>query len=131
MSIHRIVALGCLLLAGCSNPSTSDMEGTVTLDGSPVTMGSVTANPFRGSPVTGEIRPDGKYVLRDVPVGEIVITVAGPPPIQPDAQAMKFGKAPPPQKLADIPAKYQALATSDLKFTLKPGHNPIDLPLKK
>lgn len=120
-----------LVLAGCGGPSTADMEGSVALDGTPLTAGSVTAVPLRGSPQTTVIRPDGKYVLRGLPPGEVIVTVAGPPPRQPDAMARKLDKPPPMPKLAHIPARYLALATSDLKFALKPGHNPIELELRK
>ncbi len=131
MPALRSFALGYLVLAGCGGPSTADMEGTVALGDTPLTAGSVTAVPLQGNPQTAVIRPDGTFVLRGLPPGEVIVTVAGPLPEQPDALARKLDKPPTIPKPAHIPMRYLALATSDLKFSLKPGHNPIELVLRK
>jgi hypothetical protein len=70
LSLRSICVLLCLCaLPGCKqNPETAPVVGMVTLDGRPLTGGSVTFTPISGGQSTGrsaygEIRSDGTFTL--------------------------------------------------------------------
>ena len=119
------LSLSALLLCfgGCSGGSSLDygsVEGTVTLDGAPLTQASVTFYPKSGErSSTGETDENGKYSLRHTRairgavVGEHTVTIS----VAEDDK----------QKL---PLKYGSRKQSDETRTVEGGSNTIDLPLK-
>jgi hypothetical protein len=126
-----LVAIGC----GSDGPKIGAVEGTVTVDGVPANTGSVVFTDAKGQTISGQIQADGKYRAVGVPVGDMKVTVTGPPtgvPAPPPI-AMKDGPgsapAGPPVK---IPPKYGVAATSGLTFPVKSGTNsyPIQLTSK-
>jgi hypothetical protein len=116
--------LSLLLLAGCGAHE-SAVTGKVTIDDAPLTSGTVAFYPQGGGAAAyGSIQSDGTYTLETgaaggLAAGVYVVTVVATTPPQPGYQ---FGKL-------LTPLRYNKVDTSDLKFTVKPGSNKIDLPL--
>jgi hypothetical protein len=123
------------LVAGCGGGGS--VSGTVTLDGQPLTSGTVTFHPSGSGPVAiGSIGSDGRYVLaigndRTIPPGEYVVTVEATEAVTSEPTPTKGPPAPPKPPRRITPAKYADVSTSDLRFTVEAGGNTINLPLKK
>jgi hypothetical protein len=75
-----------------STPSGPIISGKVTLKGAPVTGGSMTFLPQKGSPTLITIMPDGTYKASGVPTGEILVGI--------ETESIR-GKAPKDGKLTD------------------------------
>lgn len=132
------------LCAGCSGEKTVTVTGTVTLDGQPVTGGTVSFLPkSSGVPITAFISTEGTYRAESVPAGEVVVTLRPPPPEgdSPGQVIKKRGELkgeapepPPPPPGADIPSRYADPETSGLSTnikTAKQGETVYDIPLTK
>ena len=131
--IHHpaFIILTAALLSGCGGKHESSVSGTVTLNGVPLTTGTVTFHPANGGPVAyGLIKPDGTYTLvtgsqHGLPSGEYVVTVvATAPPEPPSKEHME-----PVGKLL-TPVSYGSVKTSPLRVTVNPSSNRIPLELK-
>ncbi len=119
-------------LTGCG--PTSTVTGNVTLDGQPLqldsdTQGTVTFVPEQGAQVSGSIQPDGSFEIKTgrkagCEPGEYKAIVSVNQLI-PDPTGFN---APTPKSL--IPRDYANLETSPLKFTVTPGNNQFEIPLK-
>src|SRR5436190_23943856 len=90
-----LLAAGLLLaaLAGCSGGvKTAVVQGSVSIDGTPITFGTVAFVGEDGRADSAMIQPDGTYTAKKVPLGEVVITVVTyplPPQVRPpDAPPM-------------------------------------------
>jgi hypothetical protein len=132
----RAAGLAALaLVAGCSG--SGSVSGTVTLDGAPLTSGTVTFHPTAGGPVAiGNIGPDGRYELavgtdKTVPPGEYVVTVEATEAVTSEPTDSKGPPRPPQAPRRLTPDKYADKDKTDLRFTVKSGGNTIDIPLKK
>jgi hypothetical protein len=133
-SIRRIsgaVLMGLLMAAGCGSGAPSDqpelgeVQGTVTLDGKPLSAVIVTFNPAKGRPSIGATDEAGKYSLTylgnvdGAVVGKHTVTITTPQD-HPD---------PPGQKFKDpVPAKYNSSTT--LGADVKPGQNEFNFALQ-
>jgi hypothetical protein len=124
-------------LAGCGGGGS--VSGKVTLDGEPLPSGTVTFHPVGPGPAAiGTIGSGGRYELaiggdRTVPPGDYLVTVDATEAVTSEPPAAP-GKGPPPPPKPPrrlTPARYADKDTTDLRFTLKPGSNTIDLRLKK
>lgn len=133
VGISSVVVLG---LAGCgSKPpfETAKVTGSVTLDGKPVSEGSVVFNPPRGWPASGELDAQGHFTLSTYedqdgaivgPHEIAVIALSGPPPSE-DVERMP----PAPAKWL-MPERYGNRATSGLRYEVKAGEpNEVTLEL--
>jgi hypothetical protein len=124
-------------LVGCSSEAKlGPVNGSVSLDGKPVTAGVVTfIAADHSNTASAEITPEGKYTIADAPTGEVVICVrtrdqefilgpgAGPPPKDPNV-AGSAGVVLNQKKnplYVRTPERYEDAAKSDLKTVLKPG----------
>lgn len=71
---RRWLSLGVVatLTLGCSRgPATAEVSGTVTLDGKPLSFGSVMfQSAAGGQPARGDIQPDGTFVLSTFQPGD-------------------------------------------------------------
>ncbi len=123
---------------GCA-PAAGSVTGVVTVAGQPVASGQVSFLTKTGMVYTANIGAGGSYKLGNVPPGEMVVLVFGAPPRMmvfagQTGAAKKFSAAPPPPAAAanapTVPAKYRDVSTSDLRFTVAPGSNTYDPPLK-
>ena len=133
-----------VLLSGCGGAHEASVLGTATLDGKPLTSGTVTFYPMAGgAPAYAQIQSDGSYALSTgaaagLAPGEYAVTVvaaappaAAPPAVAPPAVAPP-AKRPPPETLGVLltPARYGNLQQTDLRFTVIRGANRIALELK-
>jgi len=132
----RAAGLAALaLLAGCGGGGS--VSGKVTLNDQPLTGGTVTFHPTGSGPSgIGTIGPDGRYEIavgtdKSLPPGDYVVTVEATEAVSNAEPApSKGGPRPPAPPKRITPAKYADKAKTDLRFTVKPGSNSIDIPLK-
>lgn len=115
------------LLVGCSGgaadtPELSQVSGTVTLDGAPLTKASVTFQPQSGSSSVGMTDEAGHYELaynKDT---------NGAVPGQHTVRISKMGEPGSPNDTEDqVPAKFNR--DSKLTAEVKPGENTINFDL--
>lgn len=132
-----LLSVGMLISAGCGSgeilPETAPVSGKATLDGKPLTSGTVTFHPEGpGNPGYAEIKEDGSfevttYELRDGAVlGRHIVTVevfdGGPDGLPPLPGAE--------EESSMVPSKYGSPETSPLRFEVKQGTNTAPLPLE-
>lgn len=133
LRLHRAAAwamlvAGALTLAAGCGAHDSSVYGTVTLDGKTLETGTVTFHPAgEGAVAYGRIGADGSYRLHTgaeegLAPGEYVVTVVATAP-PPDPHSEVVGKL-------LTPVRYGNLDQTDLRFTIEPGTNRIDLPLQ-
>ena len=148
-----LLILTCLI-QGCGGGPTgpvgpqSQVSGTVTNNGKPVTLNSqiVFYNSEKGLTLTGTLDSLGKYSLTPadpkvgVPAGRYEVCIKPPvvPVIQMDpsspeyAKMMQSGESVTPATTAtDIPEKFSDAKTSGLVFEVKEGPNTYDFDLAK
>jgi hypothetical protein len=126
--LRRVLSIVLLFLAGCGGSLDSSISGLVTVDGEPLRTGRVIFYPVAEGPTAyGTIDNNGLYCIRTgqlngVMSGEYVVSVVAtetpPGPI-----GSSYGKL-------ISPIQYTSQETTDLKFTIQPGSNRIDLPLR-
>jgi hypothetical protein len=132
------------MATGCSGAKLGQVSGIVTVDGVPVTNGTIMFVPADGKGAIGSIGSDGRYTLTTYKpddgalVGHHKVTIhatkvgAGtmvPATFEEEMKGMK-GKILVPGKVEWIvPEKYSQLATTDLTATVEPGPQTIDFPL--
>jgi hypothetical protein len=133
--VRAAILVAVVLVAGCGGGA--KVSGTVTLDGQVLKAGTVTFHPTGSGPTgIGTISPDGRYEIavgtdKSLPPGDYVVTVeATEAAIASAEQPVGTPPRPPAPPKRFTPAKYADRGTSDLKFTVKPGENKIDLALK-
>ena len=127
-------ALGFLLVAsaGCSRP-TAAVCGTLRHQGKTVQIGMVLVVDTEGMPHSGRICPDGTYAVTDVPAGPVRFAVISRKPLlhpkgkkeQPEVKRER-----PAVNWFPLPKHVEAVGTSGLSTTLKPGPNTFDLDLQ-
>lgn len=118
-------------VSGCNESSQiSQVSGRVTLDGSPIGVGTIVYAPSSGGkPATGSIESDGSYCVNTsrepgLAPGKYQVAVS----IREMPKNVKRSDHPPPGKLL-IPEKYEQAMTSGLQFEILPGANEIDIKL--
>jgi hypothetical protein len=126
--VRQVLNIVLLFLAGCGGSLDSSISGLVTVDGEPLRMGRVIFHPVAEGPTTyGTIDDNGRYSIRTgqlngVMSGEYVVTVIATETPQ-GPVGSSWGKL-------ISPMRYTSQDTTDLKFTIQPGSNHIDLPLR-
>ncbi len=97
------------LVAGCSSKKSAagaHLEGVVTLDGNPISEGTlqfVPQQPSKEGPVTASIK-DGRYVAPAVPLGKIRVLVGA---TKKTGKMIKVYSEPYPEVVSIIPDKYR------------------------
>src|SRR5262245_32545139 len=111
-----------VLVAGCkSGPAVGQVTGKVTFKGTPVTEGKITFyEPKTGQAVEGDLDKDGGYTIRDVRVGEYIVTIR-PLTILIDSDPGKTPPAPEYKPAPNIPLRYRGDTTSPLKANITEG----------
>ena len=115
------------VVVGCAPSYESSVFGVVTLDNQPLPLGTVKFYPVGPGPVAyGKINADGSYAVKigsddGLPPGEYIVTVVSMTP-PPEGVSRELGELLTPQR-------YGQQQSSDLKFTVEPGKNVIDLEL--
>jgi hypothetical protein len=117
-----------LAIAGCAEPTTGIVTGTVTVDGSPASEGSSIAFfPIDGkSSTAGAEIIDGKYEAT-VPLGQVKVEIRVPKVV---GQRKLYDTPDSPIKLVmdeSLPAKYND--ASELTLDVQPGENEQDYDL--
>jgi hypothetical protein len=118
MSLIRLPLLACLIgsavllltltsTVAAADKETATLEGKITFKGEPVAKGKVTIHPNKGKPVVAQIQKDGTYSAKDVPLGEMRVTV----------------------EAKGLPKKYSDLKTSSLMIQVAQGKNNFDIDL--
>jgi hypothetical protein len=148
-----VVLLAGLVGSGCGGGK-GEVSGTVTYQGKPVTIGTVTfldANTNQALASSAIIR--GKYAMAKVPAGLVKVLVTVPPPPPPGGERIRLSlkkvkeeqkkkatlkdSAPPPDESGGqpvpqftIPAKYGSPDQSGLTYTVRPGAQQHDIELE-
>lgn len=125
-SLTLVMFMGTALVptTGCSDPG-SELTGTVTFNGKPLTGGKVTFfHPTQpGRNVSAYIQPNGSYKILAVPRGDNKVTVVALPPRKKD----RTGKeAKGRMKVPPVPEKYTDPATTTLVVTVTSGSQSHD-----
>ena len=118
----------CGAAAGCGSGLGATVEGVVTYQGAPLTLGNIAFHPASGAPAYGAIGEDGSYTLQTasqpgVPPGDYRVSI-----VSREVLPSKNGLPPMPGR-SFIPPSYGGLETSGLTFTVEPGDNRIDIEL--
>jgi hypothetical protein len=127
-SLVVALAAGVATAPGCSSgAASSQISGTVTLDGAPLKTGQIRFVPVDGqTPTAGAVITDGKYSTKLAP-GEKTVEISSPR--EAPARPM-YSDAPPPPAAAGgelVPARYNA--NTELKIEIKGGDNTKDFAL--
>jgi hypothetical protein len=137
---HALGVLGCCLfiaalvaLAGCrQDERLGQVHGTITLDGQPLTTGTVRFTPEAGRAASGKIGSDGSYMLgtfgeRDgALLGRHKVAIIAYEAGGDGRPAYEVRKA---TSKPLVPQRYMAPGTSGLSFEVKPGSNQADFEL--
>ncbi len=116
-TVSLICSLFCVL-AGCGNSLESTVTGTLTYGGKPVPFAEMVFHPMEGGPLPyGVSMEDGSYEIMSatttgLKAGNYIVVVQSPSPE------------------VSVPKTYGSVATSNLKYEVKPGKNVIDIALK-
>jgi hypothetical protein len=117
------LAAALTLAAGCGDPSSGIVTGTVTFDGTPVKSGMIQFVPTDGkSPTAGGIITDGQFTVT-VPVGTKTVVLSGVKVVgkkkvydTPDSPVMDV-------TTELLPARYNT--KSELTLEVKPGRQTV------
>lgn len=133
-------------MAGCGGPTArSTVKGQVKLGEKNLTAGTVIFTSIKDNTSgTGSIDPDGNYVMRDAPLGDVKISVTVPRAMMgkidskmakapADVGKMPEGVAGPggidPSKFVPIPDKYSSPETSGLTYKVESGEQTHNITL--
>ena len=125
---------GSILLIGCGKSDTmAPVEGIVTIDGQPLTKGTIRFTPSAGRSARGRIQSDGTFTLGTntdtdgALIGDHAVSVtayAGEP--VDTGEADSFDR---PTRKPLVPLHYFSDTSSGLSFEVKPGKNHADFKL--
>jgi hypothetical protein len=101
-----LAVLACPVQA--ADKDTGSVEGKITFAGKSLTKGKVSFHPRKGKPVVADIKADGTYSARKVPVGEVRISI----------------------KSKGVPEKYASPKTSGLTLKVTKGKQEFNIELK-
>jgi hypothetical protein len=119
-------------LAGCGGTYDATVSGVVLLDGTKLTVGTVTYHPVAGGAACyAQVHEDGTYEIRTgrdagLQSGEYDVTVLA---LEPPADLHPKGGGPPTPGKPITPSRYGAKQTSGLRVTVESGDNTINLEL--
>jgi hypothetical protein len=130
-----VFAFCVVAIAGCGEKNWATVNGTVTVNGSPIGPGTIMFEPTgsadpRARSGIGNFKEDGKYSIRSaggrdgVPAGQYTVLIDGKPAESSGDEHVVAST------VTRIPAKYLNPATSGLTATLKEGENTVDFDLK-
>ena len=126
--------VGACVIAGMSigctgTPPSGEVTGKITFEGNGVVEGVVSFQSENGTGGDGQLKTEGAYTIKALPVGEYNVTVH---PLVVRENDPKTGVEAGIEKPApDIPFKYRTVGTSDLKAKVETGKNVINFELKR
>jgi hypothetical protein len=120
-------ASGC----GFGEAGVGEVTGTVTFKDRLLTSGDVLMVTADGQKKWGAISPEGKYRVKDVPVGPVTIAVKDRPRAPPGLTNFRppGRKAPPAEPYVQIPRKYTEPEKSGLTYTVERGPQTFHIKL--
>jgi hypothetical protein len=119
-----VLLVAVVLLAGCSSEEpTASVSGKVTLDGAPVSAGTVLLMSDDGQAASAELQSDGSYTL-NCRLGSFKVAVSPPPPADPLSNPDATTSA-----AVEIPQKYHDFGGSGLTTEVKEASNTFDISL--
>ena len=129
---RAVILLLPVALFGCGRPAheleTAPVRGRVTLDGRPLPSGYVVVPTHRGRMASGQIEPDGTFILTTYDHGDGAQLGAHPVVVN-EVPPDEFSAVPREQRVR-IPSRYASAGTSGLTVDVKPGQeNFLDLKL--
>jgi len=105
--------LSILTVGGCSSKKKVNLSGKVIYKGQPVRPGYVQIFDSQGTILSAaDLNEDGTFTATDIPPGEVQVIVR------------------PLSKSVPISRKYQDLKTSDLRYTITPSTNHLEIELQ-
>jgi hypothetical protein len=111
---------------------TGVVEGHVTYRGNPLQEGTIQFHPEKGKPVVVKLQAEGTFKAKDVPVGELRVTVetesVNPANVK-DGDKKDTGPAK-ETKYQPIPVKFAKPETSGLTAEIKKGKQTLDIDLQ-
>lgn len=117
-----------LVLAGCSEPKTAEVSGTVTVDGEPVKRGSISFFPTDGNaPTAGAVIKDGLYSTK-VPITAMKVKISAAEGHRQEETVRRARQQGGDVVEEGLPAKYNK--DTELTFEVKPGKNQKDWELQ-
>jgi hypothetical protein len=126
--VPLLVALGC--------GRTAEVTGKATLNGKPITSGSVTILAADSLIYSGQLDEQGGYQILNVPRGSAKVAIASPDPSKLAAgmSGVKKSKTPAvpastPAGWFPLPAHYADFEKSELRLEVQGGVNKFDIPL--
>lgn len=139
-------SLFLITACGSNRPETlpesgATLEGTITYGNEEVQFAMVIVEGGNAPGVTGKVGENGKYLIKNVPLGEVKIAVntdaatgdyqtaimSGGAYTGPESKGKKRVNV----KFVKVPAKYFAPDTSGLKTTIVKGSNTFDIKIPK
>jgi hypothetical protein len=123
-------------LTGCGGGAkTAPVKGKVTYQGKALAFGSVIfmSQVPETKPIVAEIKPDGTYEAKTVPVGEAAVGVTSPDPNRPmelRGTSKRPTPAADPKLWFKIPDKYSLPRQSGLTYTVVDGPNEHNIDLR-
>jgi len=108
------------------------VEGHVTYKGKPLEAGTIQFHPEKGKPIILKLQADGVYKGKDVPVGEVRVTVETESVNPARAKDGDKKDAAPAKdtKYQPIPVKFAKPDTSGLIAEVKKGKQTLDIDLQ-
>ncbi len=133
-----ILLLITAMMIGCGRPGhdLAPVSGTVTYRGTPLEFGTVTFQPERGAPATGDIQPDGSFRMATLGQGGGAAVGKNRVRVACFESQNNAGGAGDPNGIALgkalIPSKYLSYDTSGIVVEVRAGSNdPVVLDLKE
>ncbi len=120
--VQAAVCVGMISFLGCGANDKGAVSGKVLFKGEVLPSGTVAFQGTKGWVGSSNIR-SGLYEIKDVPIGEVKISVQtfapspGVVPPNTPASAVQL----PSLKFVEIPAVYSDMQTTPLRFTVQPG----------
>jgi Rieske Fe-S protein len=111
---------------------TGMVEGHVTYKGKPLEGGTIQFHPEKGKPIIVKLQAEGTYKAKDVPLGEVRVTVETESVNPANAKGGDKKDTAPAKdtKYQPIPAKFAKPDTSGLTAEVKKGKQTLDIDLQ-
>jgi hypothetical protein len=99
------------------------VSGRVTIDGQPVTNGSVSFRPLHGRPASGKLNDQGRFTLKTFEPGDGCI------PGKHDVTIHSTDLLSRTQLRWNVPKKYQSSSTTDITVTVEGPKDDLEIQL--
>jgi hypothetical protein len=103
-----LAGMSLLLVQPVLAADTATVTGKISFNGKPLPGGKVFFHPPVGKPIEVKVNADGTYSVKNVPVGQLKISIKAKP----------------------LPKKYASPDTSGLVYQPQKGENQFDIELK-